>query len=455
MSKAEMSVDTDWILPAEIPFADLKAKDLEECVYWLLDAMGARDLEWRVGGEGGGAADGGRDLEATFYVPSPDGDLEPQRWWVECKGRQGTVEADQVKSAVNNATALKDLAYLVVATNTGFSNPTRDWVKQWQANHPRPRIKLWDRAYLERLLSRHPEVVLRLFSEALSPAGVLKTVSQRFWDRLEYSPVRALNTLWQERESLDIELLDRAALVANEMAHGNIKQRPWAASASAEELVYTIHAVLQNAPYLFFKAAKIGVDQEPLMATLAHLILAAVQIADIEALTDLIIESLSKRGEVAMSDEVSDIFLKPIFSRLAGELQDVCSSDCDRVMRSEASTLIGPDDPVETYWRALDPAGTPADAEPRRLLRIESHNEPCKVGFALDRDHSCPLFEMEPCAGNAREFLKVVERVSAFRFAEARMREEERRAEESAMQGKAKAKANAQSQPPSLPTNEG
>jgi hypothetical protein len=32
---------TKWILPASIPFADLEVKDLEECVYWLLDAMGS------------------------------------------------------------------------------------------------------------------------------------------------------------------------------------------------------------------------------------------------------------------------------------------------------------------------------------------------------------------------------------------------------------------------------
>ena len=59
-----------WILPAAIPFVDLKSKDLEECVYWLLDAMGAKDLEWRIGGTGAGTSDGGRDLEAHFYIPN-------------------------------------------------------------------------------------------------------------------------------------------------------------------------------------------------------------------------------------------------------------------------------------------------------------------------------------------------------------------------------------------------
>jgi hypothetical protein len=44
------------VLPAAIPFADLKRQDLEECVFWLMDAMGAKDLEWRLGGTGGGGS---------------------------------------------------------------------------------------------------------------------------------------------------------------------------------------------------------------------------------------------------------------------------------------------------------------------------------------------------------------------------------------------------------------
>jgi len=36
--------------PASIPFDGMKGRDLEECVYWILDAMGARDWvkEWQV-----------------------------------------------------------------------------------------------------------------------------------------------------------------------------------------------------------------------------------------------------------------------------------------------------------------------------------------------------------------------------------------------------------------------
>src|ERR1700722_12879744 len=116
----------EWVLPASIPFDGMRGRDLEECVYWLLDAMGAKDLEWRTGGMGDGAPDGGRDLEARFYTPAADGEPEAQKWWIECKGRKGTVEPAEIKTAVNNALAIVNLDYLVIATNTQFSNPTRD-----------------------------------------------------------------------------------------------------------------------------------------------------------------------------------------------------------------------------------------------------------------------------------------------------------------------------------------
>ena len=62
-------------IPTEIPWSNLKGKDLEELLYWLLDSMGAKDLEWRIGGKGPGTSDQGRDLELSFYTSSPDGDL--------------------------------------------------------------------------------------------------------------------------------------------------------------------------------------------------------------------------------------------------------------------------------------------------------------------------------------------------------------------------------------------
>lgn len=44
-------LSTEWVLPAAIPFAEMKASDLEKRVYCLLDAMEANDFEWRTGGK--------------------------------------------------------------------------------------------------------------------------------------------------------------------------------------------------------------------------------------------------------------------------------------------------------------------------------------------------------------------------------------------------------------------
>src|SRR5216683_5447637 len=95
------------------------------------------------------------------------------------------------------ASSLRKWKSGVIATNTQFSNPTRDWVKGWQPRHVRPTVKLWDHAQLERLLSRHPDVVLRLFSEALSLQGRFQAMESRFWNKLEFVTLKTLAELWK------------------------------------------------------------------------------------------------------------------------------------------------------------------------------------------------------------------------------------------------------------------
>lgn len=413
----DSKADLGLVVPAALPFDDMKAKDLEECVYWLLDAMGARDLEWRTGGTGGGAADGGRDLEATFYQPTPDGEMEPQRWWIECKGRSRTVESDAVKSAVHTAAALPGLAYVVVVTNAAFSNPTRDWVKTWQIGHPTPRVKLWDRTTLVRLLSRQPRVVSRLFAQALSPEGRLAAVRDRFWNSLEYSPIASLKEFWVTRDVLPIAPLDRFALIANEIAHGSISERPWATQAEREQLLETLSIGLVNAAYLLVRASTVGIAQEPLINALAHVILAVLQDTPADALGPYILESIGSRNGKRLPDHVIEMLLLPILDRIATELQDVCSSDCRRISRSPSRLAVGAaaEDPIDTYWARFSKMPTATTDEPNKVLLIESHSEPCKVGFQLDADNGCPLFAMEPGLSNIVEFLHALKTVASVR----------------------------------------
>ncbi|MDK2757605.1 MAG: restriction endonuclease [Blastomonas fulva] len=377
-----------WVLPSAIPFEHLKGHDLEECVYWLMDSLGAKDLEWRIGGIGAGTSDGGRDLEAWFFSPSPDGEMEGQRWWIECKGRSGTVEADTVKAACNNALAQDDLAYLVVVTNTGFSNPTRDWVKQWQKSHPHPRVKLWDKSSLERMLAQHPNAVFRLFSQALSTAGHLEVAREGFWNRFDYTSPRTLQTFWDAREDLAIGPLERIALVVSEFAHGRIGDRPWGVACEPQAMFQTLGLATANLPYLFGRALRGGIDQEPVIRGIAYLVLATLRV---------------------------------ISAKDVAEMIEVCSADCKRVICGGGDAYAFDNEPIEAYWRRLDPQGRQAGpAKDDRQLWIEKNDAPCNVGFAVGPGNGCPLFASEPSETDLAELLAIVERVSDFRSAEAK-----------------------------------
>jgi hypothetical protein len=420
-SKTMQSRETvkDWILPSSIPFADLKGRDLEECVYWLLDSMGAKDLEWRTGGSGGGAADGGRDLEAQFYVPAVDGELEAQKWWIECKGRAGTVDPNEVKEAVNNAMAIGKLDCLVIATNTQFSNPTRDWVKQWQSTYSRPKVKLWDHAQLDRYLSRHPDVCLRLFSEVLSVDGRFKAMESRFWNKIEYVTPKTLADLWEARKEVDITPLGLFAAIANEFSNGSISHRPWAAFITPESVLQVLSIGLRNFPYLVGRCIKAGADQKTIIRTFAYLILAALDISSEESITDLLSHSLGRGGDVRLHKKMQEILLIPIVNQLLSEIQDVCSSDCKRMMSCDRSALREGKDEVNNYWLRLEDHSSAEPCQPARLLRIEARYEPCMVGFPVDKDNYCPLFHAEPTVKNTSDLMEIIKRVAAFRKAQA------------------------------------
>ena len=408
----------EWVLPASIPFANLKRRDLEECVYWLLDAMGAKDLEWRTGGSGDGAADGGRDLEAHFFTPGADGEIESQKWWIECKGRAGTVESSEVKSAVNNALAIDGLDYVVIATNTQFSNPTRDWIKEWQLKHPRPKVKLWDHSQLERYLSRHPDVVLRLFSEALSSQGRFQAMESRFWNKLEFVTPKGLTDLWKVRDKIEPTAMGFFAAVVNEFANGNITHRPWGAILDAASLVSVLQIGLVNVSYLMMRSYKGGVDEKPIVRAFAYLILVALDNLLAENVARLIIDSILLDKGDEMPEDVQQFLLMPIADQLLSEIQDVCSSDCRRMYSINRAALTEDKDEVKDYWLRLEPAGVGEPTE-QRFVRMERFDAPCVVGFPVDKDHHCPLFLFEPSVRNTEELLAMIKSVAAFRKAQA------------------------------------
>jgi hypothetical protein len=106
--------------------------------------------------------------------------------------------------------------------------------------------------------------------------------------------------------------------------------------------------------------------------------------------------------------------------------QDVCSSDCERISVFDRNTLTEDKDEIKDYWLRLEPEGLEEPQE-QRVLRLEGLDAPCKVGFAVDKDNSCPLFGLKTTVENFPELLDIVKMVAAFRNAQAKeVREIER-----------------------------
>jgi hypothetical protein len=383
------------VVPSAIPWARLKGRDLEECLYWLVDALGGKDLQWRLGGTGGGAADQGRDLEAYFYMPTPADGMTREKWWIEAKGRTKTVPPDVVKATVHDAAGHADLDCLVIATNTTFSNPTRNWLETWQRSHPRPKVHLWDKDTLEKLLSSRPDVVVRLFAEALSRQGQLEVVRSRFWNYSAYADTPALESLWRDAESLEWDPVSRLAVIASEAVNGRLDLRPWASALTEDDLFDTLGVGLVNLPYFFGRAYRAGVEEEPYLQALAYLIVTALSRNDTRSLPVFMREVWDHVEGKRIPDELRAQVLKPVLEQIQRELRDVCTSDCARVTTDPIE--LHPAE-IDRYWLRLraraEAKADEAKQRPHSVIIIENPKKPCAVGFALTPEQGCPLIAL-------------------------------------------------------------
>ena len=395
------------ILPSQIPWDNLVGHELEELLYWIFDSLGAKNIVWRVGGIGSGAADSGRDLELDFHIPDPDGTVRKQKWWVEAKGRQDrSIDKSTVERAILNVYAYDQVEVLLLATNSHFTNPTRDWVTAWQKNHRLPKIKLWEREDLERRCSEKPGVVLRLFSHALTPQGVSKSVTERFWEYSYYADVPTLDLLWESRFELDLNNpMCLTALISSELANGNINSHPWPLFTEDETLELSLICSYRNLLYLVNRAHDFGAKEEPLTGCLGYLILCSLDKLGEDRTLEIILSSWNDKGET-VPDGFKTELLRPVIRNLFKELLFVCSHDCPRVIIDESFFR---DDPKE-YWSRLshDESLTTKD---NGVLTIELKDKPCLALFPNDTKKSCPLMHTDAPEKNLRESLLIIEAV--------------------------------------------
>jgi hypothetical protein len=386
----------EFVIPTAIPWAHLTAAALEETLYWLCERMGAKDLEWRAGSAAGTSPDGGRDIEATFYVSEPSGDLRPERWWLQAKGRSRTVEPDAVKSAVVSAASRQDLGVFVIGTNSRFSNDTRDWIREYQQAHPRPSIRLWDRSDLERMLLSHPSVVARVAPHALSPQGRLEAAKQSFWNGMRFATAADLAVLWAERERLAFTEHHWLACVIAEAASGDFTERPWAAHIDAERLPAVLTIALASAPSLVLRLADSGSDTQPVLEAIVHLLAGSIARTDAHVVAAILANPWEFVEGVAWPQAARDMFRERIFRPAVGRLMQhygsACLADCVRVSGEIEDLETDP----TTRWFSLVPPtlGRPAETGRGHLI-VEKDDAPCNAGLALDKERRCPFVRWE------------------------------------------------------------
>ncbi len=397
------------ILPTEIPWDTLTGKDLEELLYWLLDSMGAKELEWRIGGAGSGSPDQGRDLELSFYIPTPDGGLIKQRWWVEAKGRSRTVEPSEVKNAVINAAGNTYVDTIVIATNSTYSNGTRDWIKEWNTSHIRPSVKLWERTELENFCSKNPVAVVRLFSKALNLQGQLEVTKAKLWDYSSYTGRTILERIWAEKHCLSIDARSLMALIASEMANGDISIRSWGMFVDKELIACTLGDSLLNFIFLLMRAHEAGSNQKPLLSSFSYLLLICIFRLGADSTNDIITQATKSSFWSQHPKAFDSVIMKDIVQILNDELADVCSNGCCRI-RSDPSALTK--DEIACYWDRLKVnTENVCKSHDDETLIMEFFENPCKIGLKLDNHVHCPLFFNENVEDNIAGMIQKFETI--------------------------------------------
>ena len=391
---------------------------LEELLYGLLEELGADELVWRAGTTSGvTASDGGRDLQAVFDQPTPDGDLDRTRWWIEAKGRTGTVSKDEVITGVMNAAGRVDLDYYVFCTNSRFSNPTRDWVEEWQKSHPRPKIRLWDRDRLASMVRQHPTVAARVLPEALDDQQRLRLLIDRFAQLGETPTDLDLNYFWERRSAVaaSSDIICAVSMLTYAESNGGLMRRPWS-TLLPNDPVTALTVLLDALVYLPIRSIRPRprpLSMERVIEVSSYIIISVFHRLPAEIIHQAFVnpyvmlesgDAMRLRTDDGAVEEWRGLIAKPILSRIKGELTDVCGGDCARI--DARTRAFEPQVDGKRYWSRF---GVCERDKKEDSLVMELFAVPCVVGLPLDNKRTCPLIaDFELTLERIEEFRQVI-----------------------------------------------
>lgn len=391
-------------LVEDLPWASMSPEVLEELTFAILEEMGAAELEWRSSNESINAPDGGRDLEAVFNRPTPDGDIERQRWWLECKRRKRTVTPADVKECVLNTAPYRHVAIYIIVTNSYFSNPTRDWIAKYNEGSSGPTVKLWDRKRLQDLVSKYPSAAAKSLVAALSFSDRIEFLTSYFFDHGRTLNEVELRDAWERRDEINNTEFCVAASYAD-ICSGNISNRPWMTCPTDSQLLHAL--ILSYTALIGAILRDLPVVNEKIVETAGYITGCAARRLPRDTVEEVLDNPPSFLADPFDLDKnAGELIVGPGKRSLANELLRRCADDCARYSMS-----LHDNDLLTDFWRSY--GSLPTERDTRDLIFIDI-SVPCAVGLEVSSEIHCPLDSDSYLEDNKR-YVDMVKRVIKFR----------------------------------------
>lgn len=399
MSDISITLTDIDFLQEELDYSDISPVEFENLVFHLLDEMGFSNLSWRKGGEGNSATDGGRDLEATFWTVLPAKSKE-EKYWIEVKYRKKQLEKSQVQKTVLNASGnnLKD--NILIVTNKTISNPTMDWVKDFQDTHKTPCISVWQGHDLELLLRKNPRTLAKFLPSSLSFTGRCKVIESKFSNLMLLPAGGELDELWVKRKEFsDNPYLTLVAILA-EVAYGDIMTRQWGLDVDETGLFSVAVTGMLNVYPFIVKCCALNRDEDPLIQGLSYII-QCLLLRFGEEITMKVLFDPEGFAEVEyeLTEEMIYRRYEPIIDTIYNELSVNCSKrHCLKVIH-----MLREEDSSHSYFNRFLEAPIKETSDVSMIFN--SHGGECQIGL-VSKGEYCPLGATEEAPEKENELLE-------------------------------------------------
>src|SRR4051794_6783827 len=107
---------------------------------------------------------------------------------------------------------------MIIATNSSFSNPTRDWVKGYNARRIGPNVELWDRRQIQELVKRYPAAAAETMVAALDFQTRVDFLAAYFYESGRILTEAELADCWNRRTEISSPAFLLAACYADSAA---------------------------------------------------------------------------------------------------------------------------------------------------------------------------------------------------------------------------------------------